>query len=94
MEQLLPLAIRNVLPSQVVAVLIELSSFFKQLCLKSLTLSDLENLQLQIVLTLCHIEMLFPPSFMTIMVHLTVHLVDEAIESGPVLYRWMYFVER
>ena len=94
MEQLLPLAIRNVLPSQVVAVLIELSSFFRQLCLKSLTLSDLENLQRQIVLTLCHIEMLFPPSFMTVMVHLTVHLVDETIEGGPVLYRWMYFVER
>ena len=94
MEQLLPLSIRNVLPSQVVAVLIELSSFFRQICLKSLSLSDLEKLQHRIVLTLCHIEMLFPLSFMTVMVHLTVHLVDEAIEGGPVLYRWMYFVER
>ncbi|XP_070043308.1 uncharacterized protein [Nicotiana tomentosiformis] len=28
------------------------------------------------------------------MVHLIVHLVDEAIQGGPVHYRWMYFVER
>ncbi|XP_069147215.1 uncharacterized protein [Solanum lycopersicum] len=38
--------------------------------------------------------MLFLPSFFTVMVHLTVHLVDEVIQGGPVHYRWMYFVER
>nr|XP_016486620.1 PREDICTED: uncharacterized protein LOC107806861 [Nicotiana tabacum] len=94
MEQLLPIAIRNVLPNQVVATLVELSSFFRHLCLKSLSLSDLEKLQNRIVETLCHLEMLFPPSFFTVMVHLTVHLVDEVIQGGPVHYRWMYFVER
>jgi len=31
-----------------------------------------------------HLEMLFPPSFFTIMVHLMVHLVDEAKFEGPV----------
>ncbi|XP_060200677.1 uncharacterized protein LOC132628944 [Lycium barbarum] len=94
MEQLLPITIRNVLPNQVVATLVELSSFFRHLCLKSLTLADFEKLQNRIVETLCHLEMLFPPSFFTIMVHLTVHLVDEVIQGGPVHYRWMYFVER
>nr|XP_009775626.1 PREDICTED: uncharacterized protein LOC104225505 isoform X2 [Nicotiana sylvestris] len=94
MEQLLPIAIRNVLPNHVVAVFVELSSFFRQLCSKSLSLSDLEKLQDRIVLTLCHLEMLFPTSFFTVMVHLTVHLVDEVIQGGPVHYRWMYFVER
>ncbi|XP_060182958.1 uncharacterized protein LOC132612901 [Lycium barbarum] len=94
MEQLLPIAIRNVLPNQVVATLVELSSFFRHLCLKSLTLADLEKLQNRIVETLCHLEMLFPPSFFAVMVHLTIHLVDEVIQGGPVHYRWMYFVER
>ncbi|KAH0705624.1 hypothetical protein KY285_010162 [Solanum tuberosum] len=28
------------------------------------------------------------------MIHLTVHLVDEVKQGGPVHYRWMYFVER
>jgi hypothetical protein len=54
MEQLLPLAIRTTLPNEVSAVLIELCSFFRQLCGKVLKVEDLEKLQNQIVLTLCH----------------------------------------
>ncbi|KAK2403534.1 hypothetical protein QL285_052960 [Trifolium repens] len=94
MEQLLPLAIRTTLPNEVSAVLIELCSFFRQLCGKVLKVEDLEKLQKQIVLTLCHMEMLFPPSFFTVMVHLIVHLVEEVKLGGPVHYRWMYPVER
>lgn len=93
MEQLLPVAIRNVLPNEVVAVLVEFSSFFKNLCLKSLSLSALEKLQDRIVLTLCHLEILFTPFFFTAMVHLTINLVDEVIQGGPVHYQWMHFVE-
>ncbi|XP_049389030.1 uncharacterized protein LOC125853389 [Solanum stenotomum] len=94
MQQLLPIAIRNVLPNQVVATLVEFSSSFRQLCMKSLTISNLEKLQNQIVETLSHLEILFPPSFFTVMIHLTVYLVDEVKQGGPVHYRWMYFVER
>jgi len=39
-------------------------------------------------------EMLFPPSFFTVMVHLIVHLVKDAKLGGPVQYRWMYPIER
>ncbi|XP_027931110.1 uncharacterized protein LOC114187160 isoform X1 [Vigna unguiculata] len=94
MEQLLPLAIRNLLPNHVTATLVEFCSFFKVLCSKSLNPQELEMLQDRIVLTLCHLEMLFPPSFFTIMVHLTVHLVEEAKLGGPVHYRYMYPIER
>ncbi|KAK2363440.1 hypothetical protein QL285_088428 [Trifolium repens] len=94
MEQLLPLAMRTSLPDEVSAVLIELCSFFRQLCGKVLKVEDLDKLQNQIVLTLCHMEMLFPPSFFTVMVHLVVHLVEEAKLGGPVHYRWMYPIER
>ncbi|XP_020209291.1 uncharacterized protein LOC109794234 [Cajanus cajan] len=94
MEQLLPLALRATLPDEVSTVLIELCSFFRQLCGKVLKIEDLEKLQNQIVLTLCHMEMLFPPSFFTVMIHLVVHLVEEAKLGGPVHYRWMYPIER
>jgi hypothetical protein len=94
MEQLLPLAIRTTLPTEVSAVLIELCSFFRQLCGKVLNVEDLEKMQNQIILTLCHMEMIFPPSFFTVMVHLVVHLVEEVKLGGPVQYRWMYPVER
>lgn len=94
MEQLLPLAMRVGLPNEVSAVLIKSCSFFRQLCRKVLSVSDLDKMQHDIVLTLCHMEMLFPPSFFTVMVHLTVHLVEEAKLGGPVHYRWMYPIER
>nr|XP_025662175.1 uncharacterized protein LOC112757838 [Arachis hypogaea] len=93
-EQLLPLAICNVLPNQVTSVLIEFCSFFRILCGKSLSRTELDKLQDRIVITLCHLEMLFPPSFFTVMVHLTVHLVEEAKLGGPVHYRYMYPIER
>ena len=78
MQQLLPLALKNTLPSDVSVVLVELCSFFKKLCAKVLVAEELDQLQNKIILTLCHLEMIFPPSFFTVMVHLTVHLVREA----------------
>eukprot|EP00268_Persea_americana_P047012 TRINITY_DN48698_c2_g1_i1.p1 TRINITY_DN48698_c2_g1~~TRINITY_DN48698_c2_g1_i1.p1 ORF type:complete len:142 (+),score=12.79 TRINITY_DN48698_c2_g1_i1:87-512(+) len=38
--------------------------------------------------------MIFPPAFLDIMVHLPIHLADEAKFAGPVQYRWMYPIER
>nr|KYP31798.1 hypothetical protein KK1_047707 [Cajanus cajan] len=72
MEQLLPLAMRSSLPDEVSTILIELCSFFRQLCGKVLKVEDLDKMQNQIVLTLCHMEMIFPHSFFTVMVHLKV----------------------
>ncbi|XP_019155767.1 PREDICTED: uncharacterized protein LOC109152520 [Ipomoea nil] len=94
MEHLLPIAIRNLLPDQVCMVLVELGSFFRQICSRVLNVKELDNLQSRLVLTLCHMEMIFPPSFFTVMVHLVVHLVDEVKLGGPVPYRWMYSIER
>ncbi|KAK7266896.1 hypothetical protein RIF29_19556 [Crotalaria pallida] len=54
----------------------------------------LPKLQREIILTLCELEMYFPPSFFDIMVHLTVHLVRETRLCGPAYMRWMYPFER
>lgn len=94
MEQLLPLAMRNTLPKEVCSVLIDLCLCFRKLCNKVLKMDELDELQSRVVLTLCHMEMLFPPSFFTVMVHLIVHLVEDAKLGGPVQYRWMYPIER
>jgi hypothetical protein len=56
--------------------------------------SKLDKLQSDLVITLCELEKIFPPSFFDIMVHLTVHLVREVKLCGPVFYRWMYPFER
>ncbi|XP_027912664.1 uncharacterized protein LOC114172283 [Vigna unguiculata] len=94
MEQLLPSAMRNTLPKEVCSILVDLCMFFRQLCNKVLRMDELDQLQSRVVLTLCYMEMLFPPSFFTVMIHLIVHLVEDAKLGGPVQYRWMYPIER
>ncbi|XP_052176642.1 uncharacterized protein LOC127790947 [Diospyros lotus] len=94
MEQLLPISIRNVLPNQVSAILVDLCSIFRQICGKVLNPLDFDKLQRRVILTQCHMEMLFPPGFFTVMVHLVVHLVNELKLGGLVHYRWMYPIER
>ncbi|RDY05390.1 hypothetical protein CR513_10787, partial [Mucuna pruriens] len=94
MQHLLPLVIHNVLPDSVTIVLVEFCSFFKELCFKRLNILDLDKLQHQILLALCHLKILLPPSFFTVMVHLICHLVKEVKLGGLVYYRWMYPIER
>ncbi|KAL6319770.1 hypothetical protein AAG906_036828 [Vitis piasezkii] len=61
---------------------------------KVVDVSTLDELQNELVLTLCLLEKYFIPSFFDIMIHLTVHLVREVRLCGPVYLRWMYPFER
>ena len=56
MQQLIPLAIQGVLHKNVCAVIVELCSFFKQLCFKVLKIDQLEHLENDIIVTLCKLE--------------------------------------
>ncbi|XP_026400660.1 uncharacterized protein LOC113296573 [Papaver somniferum] len=94
MQQLLLLAIRKTLPDRVSSVLIELSSFFQELCSKNSRPKDFKELEKRIALILCNLEKIFPPAFFDIMVHLLIHLPTEARIGGPVQYRWMYPIKR
>lgn len=93
-QKLLPIAVRNILPAAVVIPLIELSRFFNAICSKELSTEELKRFSISIRETLCRLEMVFPPAFFDIMMHLPVHLADEAMLGGPVCYRWMYPIER
>ncbi|XP_004513620.1 uncharacterized protein [Cicer arietinum] len=94
MQELLPVALRGSLPDKVTSVLVDLCNFFKQICSKVLNVEFLSQLESQIVITLCQLETIFPPSFFTVMMHLVIHLAHEAQVAGPVQYRWMYPIER
>ncbi|KAK1427928.1 hypothetical protein QVD17_16680 [Tagetes erecta] len=93
-QRIIPIAIRPFLTKQIRDALVELSQFFKKLIEVTLHMRELEALQEDIVKILCKLERIFPPSFFTIMVHLCVHLSQEAILGGPVQSRWMYPIER
>jgi len=94
MQQLLHIALRNLLPVNVLKPLIELSNFFRGICSKDLKIGHIEKLQDRVAITLCHLERIFPPSFFDIMEHLLIHLAEEAMLGGPSQYRSMWFIER
>jgi hypothetical protein len=52
--------------------------------------NDLQGMSNSIGETLCRLEMVFPPAFFDIMMHLPVHLAEEAKLGGLVCYRWMH----
>ncbi|CAL9021841.1 unnamed protein product [Prunus brigantina] len=94
MQRLLPVGIRHLLPVDVVKPIVLLSRFFSQLSAKTLRRTDVNKLRHDIVQVLCKFEMIFPPAFFTSMIHVMVHLPEEALLAGPVNYRWMYPIER
>ncbi|KAI5313471.1 hypothetical protein L3X38_042647 [Prunus dulcis] len=94
MQRLLPVGIRHLLPEDVVKLIMLLSRFFSQLTAKRLGKTDMFQLRHDIVQVLCKFEMIFPPAFFTSMMHLMVHLPEEALLASPINYRWMYPIER
>nr|CAM59133.1 putative transposase [Antirrhinum majus] len=94
MQRLMPNAFHDFLPDSVWGPLVEVSNFFRALCATELRKSDMEVLQSTIVVTMCKLEKIFPPSFFDSMEHLAIHLPWEAKVGGPVQYRWMYPFER
>ncbi|GLT65094.1 hypothetical protein SLA2020_375460 [Shorea laevis] len=77
-QDLLPVALRCSMPKKVTAVMIEFCNILKALCSKVLNVDELDSLQNRAAVTLCHMERIFPPSFFTIMIHLVIHLPQEA----------------
>jgi hypothetical protein len=94
MQRLLPVGARAYLDSTISTPIIELCFFFKQLCARTLMTSDMKKARDKLVKVLCSLEQIFPPSFFDIMIHLVMHLPEEAIQGGPVYMRWMYPFER
>lgn len=94
MQQLLPIAVRALNQKQLSTAISDLCHFFLHLCSKIATAEDFYELGSEAVECICRLEMIFPPSFFDIMIHLIIHLADEARIAGPVHYRWMYPIER
>src|SRR6266542_2899569 len=94
MTQILPIAIRNILPLNVRETIMNLCFFFNKISQKIMNVLELDELQAAVVETVCHLEMYFPPSFFDIMVHLIVQIVYEIKMYGPVFLRSMYPFER
>ncbi|KAH1047512.1 hypothetical protein J1N35_038296 [Gossypium stocksii] len=82
----------------VVGILLNLSregkDNIKRLCAKSIDPEEVDQIQIKVVLTLCEMEKIFPPSFFIVMIHLIIHLLMEVKLGGHVQYMRMYSIER
>ena len=94
MQRLLPVGCRAFLNKTISTVIIELCTFFRKLCARTLKVSDMIASHDHLVLILCKLEWIFLLAFFDIMIHLVMHLPEEAILGGPVHMRWMYPFER
>ena len=92
--RILPLAIKGLLSKDACDPLIEMSLFFGELCSRELKVDELDCLEKNIAVTLCKLERIFPPSFFDIMVHISIHLANEAKLGDPIQYIWMFPIER
>jgi hypothetical protein len=82
LQKLLPLVVRRILPGLVVIGFIQLNNFFDALCSKELVEAELGRLSYSIREVVCRHEMIFPPAFFDIMVHLPVHLAEKDKIAG------------
>ena len=94
MTQLLPVALRGILPPHVRLATVKLCAFLNAISQKAINPLDLATLQNDVVQCLVSFELVFPPSFFDIMTHLLVHLVKEIHILGPVFLHNMFPLER
>jgi hypothetical protein len=84
MTQLLPVALKGILPDNVRATIIKLCAFFNAISHKAIDPTSLLKLQEDAVQSIVSLEMIFSPSYFNVMMHLLVHLVKEIGILGPV----------
>ncbi|KAL4573860.1 hypothetical protein LXL04_020680 [Taraxacum kok-saghyz] len=94
MAHMIPIAIRGILPDRIRHTVTKLCLFFNMIHSKVINPEVLDSWQSDIILTLCQLEMYFPPSFFDVMVHLVSHIVHEIKCCGPIFERYMYPFER
>jgi hypothetical protein len=94
MTQLLPVALRGLLPDNVRVPIVKLCAFLNAISQKAINLDILPRLQKDVAQCLVSFEFVFPPSFFNIMTHLLVHFVEEIAILGPVFLHNMSPFER
>ncbi|XP_062074039.1 uncharacterized protein LOC133778190 [Humulus lupulus] len=82
LQRLLPIGVHSFLEKPIAKTIIDLCTFFKIICARTLIVSDLEKVKTSIVEILCGLEIIFPPAFFDVMVHLMIHLPQEEIDGA------------
>jgi hypothetical protein len=90
----LAIAIRAVNHSYLKMVITRMCHLFNAISKKVIDVSELDGLRKEIRVTMCQLKMCFPPSFIDMMEHYMIHLVDRIFVLGPSYMHYMYPYER
>jgi hypothetical protein len=94
LQRLLAAGMIGLLDKDIYEAIADLGKFFRELCNKVVNKDVLAEMKHEIPIILVKLQKIFPPAFFDVMVHLVVHLPEEALLRGPVQYGWMYSIER
>ena len=94
MTQLLPIAIRGILPEKLRDPIIKLCSFFNTISHKVIDPATLDKLEKDMHHTMSRMEMHLPPTFFDMSVHLMSHLVLQIRALGLLFLHQMFPFER
>ena len=82
------------LDEEVRLAIIKMCRVFQRICEKEVRTDGEQALMQDVVLATCVMEKEFPPTFLNVMAHLPVHLVEQLFICRRVHCRWMYPIER
>lgn len=88
------MAVRNLLDEEVRVAIIKMCRVFQRICEKEVREDAGDALMRDVIMATCVLEKEFPPTFLNVMAHLPIHLVEQLLICGPVHCRWMYPIER
>jgi hypothetical protein len=88
LQRILPAAMRGFLDKHIYEAIVELGTFFGQLCSRNLDNDVLTEMKKEISIILVKLEKKFPLAFFDVMIHLAVHLPDETLLRAPMQYGW------
>lgn len=90
---ILPICVAGSLSVEVRLVIYKLAELVQWISQKEIKIASIESARKNVAELVCMIEKYFPPSMLTIQVHLLVHVIDEVEMAGTMHYRWMFFLE-
>jgi hypothetical protein len=89
----LAIAIRVVNHPYLKVVITHMWHFFNAISKKVIDISELDELHKEIRVTMCQLEMCFPPLFFDMMEHYMIHLAYQIFVLGPSYIHYMYLYE-
>jgi hypothetical protein len=89
----LAIAIRAVNHPYLKMVITCVCHFFNAISNKVIDVVELDEIRKEMRVTMCQLEMCFPPSFFDMMEHYMIHLADHIFVLGPMCVHHMYRYE-